>query len=362
VARATLIGPLAISTAGHAVVLGLVFLAPHLTWPAPPIPIEVRPAHRAVQRTGPVEKRGNPKSAEKPREPPPPKTPGTKTPKPAPPKAPPPPETTDLSPFAPDDAHLVVLLRMDKLRHSPHRAGAEALLSALPDWSTLVDGSGLSPIDDFEALLIATANPHDVTATFLAARHERFDKVRALFNRPLPPGDDRVFKVVRPGLTILTQPGELATDMGDPRTTWLKQLETFDQVAQASNGPALLVTLSDAPALIRFGDGLPTPQAIALAATGDASPAVRVRVIFATPDEAKQLADAWPQILQRYRAATALLGLSRALDGLALSINDAQVELTGRIPEAQMRLGLNWVRALIPQHAPAPLDAGTPPK
>jgi hypothetical protein len=362
-----MIGPLAISAAGHAALLALVFFGAHLSWPAPPIPIEVRPAHRAVQRTGPIEKRGDPRSQQAPAPKPASTKPGKTPAKPTPPPAPPPPETADLSPFAPDDAHLVVLLRMDKLRKSPHRAGAEALLSALPDWSTLVDGSGLSPIDDFEALLIATANPHDVTATFLAARHERFDKVRALFARPLPPGDERVFKVVRPGLTILTQPGELAADMGDPRTTWLKQLETFDQVAQAANGPALLVTLSDAPALIRFGDGLPTPQAIAVAATGDASPAVRVRLVFATAAEAKQLADAWPAIMQRYRAATALLGLSRALDGLALSINDAQLELTGRIPEAQMRLGLNWVRALIPQHSTAgtggaPLDAGTAPK
>ena len=277
------------------------------------------------------------------------------------PKPLPPPETTDLSPFAPDDAHLVVLLRMDKLRRSPHRAGAEALLAALPDWTTLVAGSGVSPIDDFEALLIATADPHDVTATFLAARHADTPKLRALVERTLPDGDPRVFKVVTPTLTILTQPNELASDMGDPRTTWLKQLADFDRVAQADNGPAVLVTLSDAPALIRFGAGLPTPQAIALAATADASPAVRVRVVFASAVEAQAFARAWPQIRQRYREATALLGLAPALDGFAIDINDAQVELTGRVPEGQMRLGLNWVRALLPTPH-APLDAGGAPK
>ena len=358
VLRATWLGPLAISTAGHAVVLALLFLGAHLSWPAPPIPIEVRPAHRAVQRTGPVEKRGDPKSQDKP-----PKSKGAGEKPTKPPKAPPPPETTDLSPFAPDDAHLVVLLRMDKLRRSPHRAGAEAVIAALPDWSTLVAGSGVSPLDDFEALLIATANPHDVTATFLAARYVDTPKVRALVERKLPDGDPRIFKIVKPGLTILTQPGELATDMGDPRTTWLAQLEQFDRVAQADNGPAVLVTLSDAPALIRFGDGLPTPQAIALAATGDASPAVRVRVVFANGAEAQAFAHEWPAILRRYREATALLGLSRALDGFALDIiNDAQVELTGRVPEAQMRLGLNWVRALLPPRPLSPLDAGVAPK
>jgi|SRR6185312_5495754 len=357
-----MIAPLVISTAGHAALVALLFLGARLSMLAPPIPIEVRPAHRAVQRTGPVERRGDPKQqptppAAKPK----PATRGA-GPKPAKPTPTPPPETTDLSPFAPDDAHLVVLLRMDKLRRSPHRAGAEALLQALPDWSTLVTGSGVSPIDDFEALLIATADPHDVTATFLAARYADGPKVRALASRTLPDGDPRVFRVVQPGLTILTQPGELAqSDMGDPRTTWLQQLAAFDKVAQADNGPAVLVTLADAPALIHFGDGLPTPQAIALAATGDASPAVRVRVVFANGAEAQAFARAWPQILQRYREATALLGLSRALDDFKLDINDAQLELTGRVPEPQMRLGLNWVRALLPSPR-VPLDAGVAPK
>src|SRR5207302_7660777 len=198
-----LAGPLAVSTAGHAAVLAILFLSARLTWPAPPIPIEVRPAHRAVQRVAPVEKRGDPKSTGTPRHEP--RGSGAKA-KPAKPPPPPPPETEDLSPFAPDDANLVVLLRMDKLRKSPHRAGAEALIAALPDWSTLVAGSGVSPIDDFDALLIATANPHDVTATFLAARHADSAKVRALVDRTLPVGDPRIFKVVKPGLTMLTQP------------------------------------------------------------------------------------------------------------------------------------------------------------
>ena len=336
-----------ISTAGHAVVLALLFLGAHLSWPAPPIPIEVRTAHRAVQRTAPVERRGDPKSPAKP--PRPTRGSGDKAPKPTPPKTPPPPETTDLSPFAPDDAHLVVLLRMDKLRRSPHRAGAEALLSALPDWSTLVAGSDVSPIDDFEALLIATANPHDVTATFLAARHQDLPKVRALVEpQAARLGSARLSR--RRAGADHPDAAERAGrhDMGDPRTAWLAQLAQFDRVAQTDNGPAVLVTLSDAPALIHFGDGLPTPQAIALAATADASPAVRVRVIFANAAEAQAFGRAWPGILQRYREATALLGLSRALDGFALDINDAQVELTGRVPEVQMRLGLNWVRALMP--------------
>jgi hypothetical protein len=199
-----------------------------------------------------------------------------------------------------------------------------------------------------------------VTATVLAARHAPdAPKVRALVRRTLPAGDPRVFQLVTPGLTILTQPHDLARDLGDPGPAWLAQLAELDRDAQSASGPAVLVTLSDAPALVRFGAGLPTPQAIALAATADAAPAVRVRVVFARAAEAQGFARAWPDILQRYRDATALLGLAHALDGIALATHDSDVELVGRVPESSLRLALNWLRALLPQPAAAPLDAGT---
>lgn len=363
-ASRTLAVSLLLSTVAHALVVALLFFGARFAWPAPPIPIEVRPAHRTVQRVGPTERRTPPKPSTA--APKPVHAATGKAAKPIVPKPAPPPETTDLSPFAPEDAHLVVLLRMDKLRASPHRAGTEALLGALPDWATLVAGSGVSPIDDFEALLIATADPRDVTATFLAARYHDGPKLRALVDRKLPDDDPRIFKMLRPGLTVLTQPGDAdklagaPRDLGDPRRAWLAQLEQFDKVADAANGPAVLVTLSDAPSLVQLGGGLPTPQAIALAATADASPALRVRVLFATPAEAQTFARQWPQIVARFRTATALLGLAPALDGISIDTKDNDVELTGRIPEAQVRLGLTWAAALLPR--PRALDGGTRPQ
>ena len=351
--------PLAISAVAHGLVLLLSIYGPRITWPAPPIPIEiVRPPHRATERQGPIERRGDPKV--------PPSLPKKVThgagPHPTAPKPPPPPETTNLAPFAPADAHVVVLLRMDKLRASPHRAGVEALLGALPDWTTLVAGSGVSPIDDFDALLIATADPRDVTATFLAARHADTPKVRALAGRTLPDGDPRVFRVLQPGLTILAPPRELDGDMGAAtHEQWLKQLDTFDAVARASGGPAVLVTLSDVPSLVHFGAGLPTPLTIALATTAEAAPSLRVRLAFASEADAQNFAAQWPQIHARYKAMTALLGLSSALDGMTLTTHAMEVELAGHIPEAQLKLAINWIVPLLP-HPPPPLDEKPAPQ
>ena len=354
-----MLGPLAISAGVHGLVLLLSIYGPRMTWPPPPIPIEiVRPAQRATERRGPVERRGDPKA--------PPSLPKKIArgagPHPTAPK-PPPPETTNLAPFAPADAHVVVLLRMDKLRASPHRAGVEALLGGLPDWTTLVAGSGVSPIDDFDALLIATADPRDVTATFLAARHADTPKVRALAGRTLPDGDPRVFRELSPSLTILAPPQTLDSDMGAAtHREWLQQLETFDQVARAANGPAVLVTLSDVPSLVHFGGGIPTPLAIALATTADGSPSLRVRLVFADEREAQAFATQWPQILARYKALTGLLGLSTALDGIALSQNAAEVQLAGHIPEAQLKLAINFIVPLLPHPPAPPLDEKPTPQ
>lgn len=366
-------GPLAVSLGVHALVLGSFAIAGRVSWPAPPIPIEIQPAHRAVRAVDNHERRGDPKH------PPPveraraPKPPSSASGAPALPRALPPPATTDLKPFAPADANLVVLLRSDKLRKSPHRAGIDELLQALPDYRTLLDGTGLKPIDDFEALLIATADPHDVTATFLAARFHDSPRLRAVTARAIRPGDPRVFRVLEPGLAVLTQPSDAArldaaraTDADAAQARWLQELERFDRVARDERGPAVAVSLSDAPSLVRLGDGLPTPHGLALALTADASPALRVKLQFADADEAARFAAAWPLIVERWHQRTALLGLGPALDGLMLDRSDAQLELAGRVPEAQTRLALAFARAFLPHDAPAlgpaSIDGGASPR
>jgi hypothetical protein len=172
---------------------------------------------------------------------------------------------------------------------------------------------------------------------------------------------------------VLTQPADAArlareADAhgaldGGTHARWLEELERFDRVAREDNGPAVVVTLSDAPSLVRLGDGLPTPSAIALAVTGDASPSLRLKLVFADADEAERFESAWPTILQRWRQRTALLGLQPMLDGLKLDRAGATLELAGRVPEGQTRLALAFARAFLPHPVEAvePVDAGSPP-
>lgn len=355
-------GPVAISVTLHALLVAVLLLGGRFSWPAPPIPIELLPAtHHAGPRppSEPQPQTGSAPTARAPGS-------GRAKPPPRPPAPPQPPSTQDLKPYAPDDANLVVLLRSDKLRASPHRAAAEQLLSALPDYATLLGGTGLSPIDDFEALLIATANPRDVTATFLAARFHDDAKIRAIGDRPLHGGDPRVFRFPSPGLAVLLHPEEALQldgprDAGvDPRARWVQQLAQFDQAAAGANGPAILVTLSDLPSLLRFGDGLPTPQAVALALTADGSALVHLKALFLVDGDAERMEREWPEILRRFRSVATLLKLDTALDDLKLTRTGAQLDVEGRIPQSQLERGLALAVSFLPHPPPlaTPLDAG----
>ncbi len=94
------------------------------------------------------------------------------------------PGPTDLGQLGPEGSRFTMLLRLDRLKGTAYAAPVDALLMHMPDRRDLLEGTGLSFYDDFEALLVATPNPLDYTVTFLAARHHVGDvAMRAAVDR-----------------------------------------------------------------------------------------------------------------------------------------------------------------------------------
>lgn len=138
------------------------------------------------------------------------------------------PVATDLSMWGPEGARVVVVVRNDRLRGSPHRRNVESLLGGLPDWRTLVGGANLDPIDDVDAMVIASTDPRWVNQTFLAAVHRLPpDAVADLLGAGVPGGvswveedgrlfgrppdevrrrDPRIFVLARDDLFLYTRP------------------------------------------------------------------------------------------------------------------------------------------------------------
>ncbi len=153
----------------------------------------------------------------------------------------------DVRAYGPEGSRLVAILRLDRLRASPdaraYDAAIEDVLRLVPDRQRLLDATELDLYRDFDALLIATPNPFDDTATFLAARHRLEDKaLRAALDRGAKAGgraiewrqelgryvgerkipgvgvaperDKRLFLLPAPGLVVITPPAYVKLLLG----------------------------------------------------------------------------------------------------------------------------------------------------
>lgn len=355
--RGALTFALAASLLAHGAGVATLALSRDLRLPIDIIPLRSPPQPVQIAEAPPTPAPPSPAPPPVPSKPHVAQAPKPTKPKPTKPKPPPPsPPSASVSALqaaaslrqlAPGDARVAVLLRTDRLRRSPHRAAVEGLLGALPDYH-LLDGTGLSPVDDLDALFIATANPFDVSATFLAARHAADGRVSAaLASRHLSAHDPRRFSQPTPTLTVLSRPDVTPPKTAHAPNQWTEALARFDEVADGASHPALLVEIQPFDAFFRLGDGLPTPRALTLAATADAAPRVRLRAVFPDAGAAGRLIEAWPAIRGRWRASTGLFGLGGLLDELTLARDGAAVELDGVLPEAQFRAALGYARMML---------------
>ena len=203
----------------------------------------------------------------------------------------------DLTPVAPASARLVVLVRTDRLRGSPLAEAARAGMTVLPDGELAVE-EGLDPLEDFEALLVATANPRDVAETFLAARLRNVEKVHEKFR---PPGgyDPRVLVYLGPKTAVMGKPEHVAA-IG---SGWVKKLSKF---AEDPSGDSLVeVTVNGLSGVLQIGrNRVPLPR------SGQARlswpPRVRANLVYADEADAAQLAAAWPDMAAQIEGSIAV--------------------------------------------------------
>lgn len=298
--------------------------------PAPPLP---GTPHKTEPKSEPTRRPAHPATSAKPEKP----------------SAPPAP---DLRGVGPSGANLTLILRTTTLRTSVHREGVESLLSLLPDYHTLLDGTNLSLFDDLSALLIATPDPRDVAATFLAARHRVDPRFDHIMEKPLGPDDPRQFRALGADLTVLGPPVVVTRleDEDDAESRrWMEALRGFDATATSA---ALELTIADLPELVRFEGPVPMPRSIDLSASADPSPFVHLVCTFDATGEAKRFYSLWPMV--QARAGEAAPMFSGVLDGVKARLEGRTVELTGTLPEPQVALALSLARLF----APKPPESG----
>jgi hypothetical protein len=304
---------------------------------------------------------------------------------------------TDVSGYGPGDARLTLVLRTDRIRQSPFAADLRAVLARFPDHRVLAARTGLDPVGELDSILISTANPFDVTATFLAARYgfseARFRRLfedraaaeggsvawRTSGGRPvgtLPPApglaaDPRVLVLLRPGLAVFTRPEHVATLTdaagGSPdggAGDWSARLSLLEvERGGGPDGPVLLLTLADMHSYVRAkaGETMPIPRAGRLMVEGlRADPTAYVELIFDTPAQATSFAAQWPARAQRWAVHPMVFftGLGGAIRRVEARPHGDTVRGRLAIRPAELRQLLRIV-AQAPPAAPASQPAST---
>jgi hypothetical protein len=156
----------------------------------------------------------------------------------------------------------MLVLRADRARGTPFAPRLEALLAPLPDYRVIFapisERLGKPLTEAFGTLVIASSDPRDVAATFLAVRAETGDAElkRALGavswrGGPVGPigerkdllvdrfGDPRIFYLPRPSWALLMRPEHL------PGQPWLDRLWVIEEVTGEAEGPLAVVVVAD---------------------------------------------------------------------------------------------------------------------
>ena len=302
------------------------------------------------------------------------------------------PFTTDkvaLGTLAPGDAALMLLLRMDRLRKSPYEEAVRRLLEVFYDHKTLLWTSGMDPIQDFDAMLIATPNPYRVTRTFLAVHHSlpprrvrrglsraaRYQNKRMRWRRhgsvlhgqipspPRHPRDPRVV-VLRRNVVMLTDPAHIPLLSLRPESTarrapdagvevpWVQRLEQMEGMGgSGKEGPGLLLQAINLPRLVRLPPDFTTPQSFKLTIPATDPSDLHALIFFATPADARTFLAAVPRRIKQAKRSLLLrlLGVTSLLESIQFkrrgTIVDARVQLSGE----QVNSLLGIFRNMIPQ-------------
>ena len=194
----------------------------------------------------------------------------------------------DLAPAIPAGSVVTMLLRMDRLRQNPNAPRVSALLRNIRDWRAVLDGTELDPVEDFNTMLLASANPFGTREhppdlsivvrtrgprSFLRASVEQMAGARTA--SPVPP--------MLPDGGLDTS-GSLRARLSSPdagvlpratRPVWRRQggaeIATIDRYL----GPYSVVLLGDNLAAIASPDRVPALLSVLAARTRTATPVNR---------------------------------------------------------------------------------------
>ena len=284
----------------------------------------------------------------------------------------------------PPGAQIAVRVDMGRVRASPIANDVRGLLTAIPDWKALLEGSGVDPVDQLERLLIATPNLQRekillagryrggeqivrAAVTQLAARKavdenwhaEGSVRVATWANADATP---RVIALVGPAHFAIARPEDL------PRVLAIAGARAQRKAARGAQHPAdALLSMGDGEALSVEVEGAArfvrrasrgVPERLRLAARELAGKRIELRgqLTYGGSDGAEDARAYLMELKERYarNALVMLLGLGGPLGRTQIVRTEQTVDVTLELSVEQTRLVLGYVRELLRPRAPPP--------
>ncbi len=170
----------------------------------------------------------------------------------------------------PEGAVVTMLLRTDRLREGPHAQRVGALLDGIRDWQAVLGGTEIDPVRDFDAVLLASANPfgtraHPPDLMAIVRTHARRDFLRASVEQmagvrastpsgPLPPDAGTLRDhFTHPDGTPLPRP---------TRSIWTRRNGVETTTVDRYLGPTSVALLEDDLAVFSSPQRMPTLLAV----------------------------------------------------------------------------------------------------
>jgi len=281
----------------------------------------------------------------------------------------------------PAGAQIALRLDMARIRASTLAPQVRRLLTAIPDWRAVLEGSEIDPIDDLDRVLIASPNLQR-SRMLLAGRYEvdRVD-VNAVVARmaaargaeapwttsdgvPVAPwanADDtaRVLAKVGPRHFTITRPEDL------PRILAVARVRAEEEAAEAAEeseepeptgadallsmeeGEALSVEVEGARNFVRgMTRGVPTRLRLSAEEGPDGSVRLRAWGEFETPEAASEARGYWERLRDRAarNALVAMLGFASPLRSTELVADDTELRAEASLGPRQIRTILDYLR------------------
>ena len=246
---------------------------------------------------------------------------------------------------------MTALVRTDRFRGTELEPYVEDVLRAVPDYYIALEGIDLDPIDEFDAIFMASANPDYLHETFLAVRHRfEVDEMKALLDqrfadqmvwelegeRPVrqlvPPSaryrDPRRLMLAEAGLALVGQPQwfeellgpvaedsplglELAqTEGGPPAFALMDGLARIEEVAEAEDALVMVSAYGFRLKRIPMVDAIPPFDAARLQIADASAPKLTIDLRLRTEREARDLERNCPRLKSQLNMVLRFMGLA----------------------------------------------------